>query len=101
MAKRCGSARACSATRAATHPSMPDELYICQGIFSRAAAAPAQRWTVPSAAIVHAALCATSQTYPSGSANAPLVPPHSATAAGRTIRPRPHGLIKHPADLAG
>ena len=36
---------------------------------------------------VQPALWATSQTYPSGSANAPLVPPHSATAACRTIEP--------------
>ncbi len=37
-----------------------------------------QMRTEPSSAIVQPGLCATSQTYPSGSANAPVVPPHSA-----------------------
>ena len=41
----------------------------------------------PSSAMVQPGLWATSQTYPSGSAKAPVVPPHSADTDGRTIVP--------------
>lgn len=41
--------------------------------------------TVPSSAIVYSGLGAASQTKPSGSVNAPVVPPELATAVSRTI----------------
>jgi hypothetical protein len=57
------------------------------GAIASAQASAAYISTLPSSPTVQPGLCAISHTYPSGSANAPDVPPHSARAARRRTVP--------------